>query len=340
MAALYNLTTDLEQEYNHAMEYVARHGEQYGEAMFWAFCQLRQKAWARKAMGLEKPWTADPIIAHWRFTNLYRELDFGTLYMCENVQEAKGYDVHSLVLLTAFYRCFNRPETWEALSEKLGGLHGIVDDSRHGWELTYEFFNEGQKNGLKLFTGAYMMTSMAKLFHERQLSLLTAACSKISSQLGQITLKEATRILEQVPYMGAFSAFQVAMDLSIPIANNAGQPLMQKSDLDDWVALGPGSKAGAKLVRKDLPAETTIRYLRENQFLKLAAVGGDSFPRPTKNGEPLKMRAIDIEHSLCEYAKYRNALNGGRMKAKLDVKAYKTTWSPSHPTPAGWRYGE
>ena len=44
---------------------------------FWHFAAERQNVFFRKLKGTKFPWTEDPIIAQYRFTNVYRASDRG-----------------------------------------------------------------------------------------------------------------------------------------------------------------------------------------------------------------------------------------------------------------------
>lgn len=340
-----NLEENVDKEYADILDHVARSTDPYGEAMFWGFCKLRQSAWARKAENLPKPWSGDPIIAEWRFTNLYRELDRGTLYCAEEILE-KAPDRETAFYMVALYRTFNRISTWEMLKKWYGtdevGTENAykrmyMDFTEHNSELLFAFFNahheRNNKRKEKLFTGAYSTSSNVQIFYEFKVRDLWKAC-RIA--MDRRTMEGLTLAFFGVDYVGMFSAFQIAMDLCIPRSTGNTWAMMDRKydPLDNWVAIGPGSKAGSRYVRPDLPAATVVKYLRENQYIKLGLAGGGPFAMPFVNGEQLPMRIIDIEHALCEYAKYRNALEGRRMKSRLVVPPYD--WTPSAPVPPGW----
>lgn len=309
----------------------------HGEMLFWAFVVMRQNAWYRKeVLRLPPPWTADPIINEWRFTNIYRELDRGTLFLCEQVLEQYDGSQEQMAMLVALYRAFNRIDTWLDLVRYLGGLDSTrAEMDSYKCKGIYEFFDEAQRTGRKVFTGAYMMTSMAKLFHYKMLPSLVDAAVAASKAPG---LKAATNTLAAVQYLGKFSAFQMAMDMAIPVAQWKGLGVLSKVSLDNHVEVGPGSGTGARLVRKDLPPLTTMRYLRENQYIRVSLLSPGPWTYPRRgDGTPEMLRIIDIEHALCEYGKYVNALNGGRMKSRLATPASGARlWNPTSPVPPGW----
>jgi hypothetical protein len=308
-----------------------------GEMLFWAFVVMRQRAWYRKeVLKAPPPWTADPIINEWRFTNIYRELDRGTLFLAENVLEEQAIPARTLPRMVALYRAFNRIDTWLSLANAYGGMHSLAYAVGTGdVSVVYEFFRAAQARGHKVFTGAYMMTSMAKVFHEGMVERMFV----IADEAGRCQdLRCASLKLQEMPYLGAFSAFQIAMDMAIPVARLGGHSVLGQPNLDSYVEVGPGSKTGAREVRADLPALTVMRYLRENQFLRMGVLAGGPFPYPRRDdGQPVTLRMVDVEHALCEYAKYVKALSGGRMKSRLSTRAVGADlWRPSSPVPPGW----
>ncbi len=52
-----------------------------------AFVHERHQIYLRRQAGQPKPWTANPILQQYRFTNVYRELDRVTIWIRENWRE-------------------------------------------------------------------------------------------------------------------------------------------------------------------------------------------------------------------------------------------------------------
>jgi hypothetical protein len=55
---------------------------QYGETTiqaFFDFINERHRIWCLRNNGLPRPWTDDPVLLDWSFTNVFRELDTGTI---------------------------------------------------------------------------------------------------------------------------------------------------------------------------------------------------------------------------------------------------------------------
>jgi hypothetical protein len=57
---------------------------------FWRFVHERQEIWRKKSAGEPAPWTSDPILRYNSFTNVYRELDRGTLYLQQHLKHVNS----------------------------------------------------------------------------------------------------------------------------------------------------------------------------------------------------------------------------------------------------------
>ena len=52
---------------------------------YWRFAALRQDLFMRRVVGGRPPWTEDPVLASYRFTNVYRASDRVSQYLIRNV---------------------------------------------------------------------------------------------------------------------------------------------------------------------------------------------------------------------------------------------------------------
>src|SRR5271167_851059 len=74
------------------------------------FIRERHAIWWRKEHGESKPWTEDPILQQYRFTNIYRELDTVTIWIREHWREPHATDPHLWFAMTVA-RLVNWPES-------------------------------------------------------------------------------------------------------------------------------------------------------------------------------------------------------------------------------------
>ncbi len=87
---------------------------------YWRFAAARQDVYLRRLRGEPPPWTDDPVIARWRFTNVYRAADRVSQYLIRNVIYAGDQEPSEVVFRVLLFKWFNRISTWELLSERLG----------------------------------------------------------------------------------------------------------------------------------------------------------------------------------------------------------------------------
>src|SRR6266853_1872102 len=82
---------------------------------FWKFAAERQNIFAKRLRGDSPPWSKDPILRQYRYTNAYRATDRVSQYLIRNViydSESNSADTLFRILVFKF---FNRIETWELL---------------------------------------------------------------------------------------------------------------------------------------------------------------------------------------------------------------------------------
>ena len=89
---------------------------------YWRFAAERQEIFFRRIAGAPPPWTADPILREFKFTNAYRASDRVSQYLIKQVIYAGDQNPDELIFRILVFKMFNRIETWELLEESLGGI--------------------------------------------------------------------------------------------------------------------------------------------------------------------------------------------------------------------------
>ena len=74
----------------------------------------RQRIWRARQAGKPRPWTNDPILAKYSFTNVFRELDTTTIWIRENWREPYR-DHQNLPLAMGMARLLNWPPALQEL---------------------------------------------------------------------------------------------------------------------------------------------------------------------------------------------------------------------------------
>lgn len=264
-----------------------------------AFINRRHRIYIRKERGDPWPWTRDPILQKYRFTNVYRQLDRVTKEYRRLVADryTDPWDktkAAELLAETIAFRLPNWPPTYKRLRPVRGNRWDEGEAKR--------ILTEAQQAGEKIFTGAYIVSNMKSTQPKIDLvcEAITAA-RKLAPGLVKLiraerTLENATAVIaEHVPMCAAFTAYEVVCDLR-------WTPLLSKAaDIWTWANPGPGATRGLNHIhgRKMTAKPSTSQLIAEMQDLLKES------KRPGRLGnhmQPLEMR--DVEHSLCEFAKH------------------------------------
>jgi len=265
---------------------------------FFETAREREAIRLRREAGSSIHWTTDPVFKVWRFCNVRREDDKTTQWFRQNVR-SKLTGVKA-VESTIIFRSFNKIETGERIKDLLLGEWDTEEARRRLW------------NVKPLVTGAYMISSLPGY---TKLDGILKVIDFIRPQLAKTvapwgdTLREAWEDLQQFPYLGRFTAYEVVTDLRwTPVLENAG-------DIYSWACAGPGCARGLGRVVHNDP--TVYNYGTKHGQAEMLEVMADLLQRSTKEaviGAPWEMR--EVEHWACEFDKYERALAGDSLKRK------------------------
>lgn len=277
--------------------------------LFWEFIYERQEIFKRRYIDKSPdPWTTDPILRDYKFTNVYRELDRGTLFYVDNILKPAekvwedgnhrgGWE--QLVMDTLVYRHFNHIPTWEAI---VGHLH-----ARQWREMEYAlqrlpqvYTNAHNVTGFQWAGSVQKTVNSMYLVHDMWDTHLPEMASKLYSLKDDMG-KTWEHMTKEVAGLGGFTAYEVVVDLSYSY-------LTGYTD-DDWVNPGPGCRRGLNRIFPGLGnnlelCRRKIEQLRAAQKEYFKAYDLDFF---FWQGKELTLR--NIEHSLCEFSKYMKAYN-------------------------------
>lgn len=300
---------------------------------FFAFARERHRINILRMLGKPAPWTADPILAKYKFTNVFRELDRTTVWFRNHIREPLRNDPQVLFATVAF-RWFNRIETAAILKNAGDQIRfGDIIDLFLQWNTgeAEKRLRTAMPNG-PWTNGAYIIKTpdgMDKLKgvlwcidnylkkHNEILALLTPPL--VSGKPGfPGTIQFAWAMLRQIPYLGDFMAYEVVTDLRHTYL------LENAPDIMTWANPGPGACRGFGRVNGNGPEyyqrtnEThRNRVIAGMQELLAASKGcGDEngyHPYWPDSWPQWEMR--EVEHTLCEFDKYERArLGEGRPK--------------------------
>lgn len=277
---------------------------------YFTFLRERYQILLRRRAGQPAPWTDDPVLREWRFTNVRREDDRTTIAFRETVRDPLRDDPHVL-LATIAWRWFNLIETGEILQPFLR--------SKDAWNRVEvgRLLQERQDRGEQVFTGAFMVNSPQ---NQPKLPAILNAIDWCYRNLDaeevarMCTTKEAMfKRIEAVPRQGAFTAYQVVVDLT-HTALLEGAP-----DFNTFTVAGPGCAKGIGRVFHGDPAHFNYSSRRDQaEMLRLMVetLEASRDPKHWPSDWPPFILS-DIENSFCEAHKYGSAREGNRQKRRF-----------------------
>ena len=297
---------------------------------YWHFAVKRQEILFRRVHGEAAPWTTDPILSQYKFTNAYRAVDRVSQYLIRSVVYAGSYGAADTVFRVLLFKLFNKIETWELLKRSHGELAADnFDVQRFDRTLT-----AATDSGAAIYSGAYIMPSgpasirQAKK-HRMHLELLASLMREdlTGRLLAGRTMEQAYKVLLSIPGIGPFLAYQFVTDLNYSDHFNFSEM--------EFVMPGPGARDGIKKCFSDLgdySEADAIRWVAERQTEEFASRG---LVFPSLWGRPLQL--IDCQNLFCEVDKYARVMHpdvsghSGRTRIKQKFSANPTPFRPWFP---------
>jgi hypothetical protein len=284
---------------------------------YWRFAAERQAVFFRRAAGSQPPWTSDPILLRFRFTNAYRATDRVSQFLIRYVQAQGPQDLRSLFFRTILFKLFNRIDTWQLLESAVGSI---------GPE-TYDFgsydrvLSEAMEQSRRIYSAAYIMPSggiEGSRKHQVHLRLLeTMMKEDLPSRLHDCrSMQQAFELLRAYPMMGDFLAYQYVTDLNY-------SKLLDFSEMD-YVVPGPGARSGIQKCFADRGSYSEadlIRWMAEHQDEEFAGRGIEF-----RSLWGRRLQLIDCQNLFCEVDKYARVYHpdvaglSSRMRIKQEYR--------------------
>lgn len=299
---------------------------------FFAYARTRHDIYHRRTAGQPAPWTDDPVLHKYRFTNVYRELDAVSVWFRENVRDPLR-SKPEVLLATVLFRWFNRITTGEAIFSQTSSMSG--EGALTTWDLwmrkrdTDQFMDTMQQavasycrrgpyvtgayiiktpNGMDKLSGVLdcvekFMTLERPIDSGRDLVSVgwEQAATSWLEHPGECSLEQAWEWLRQFPYMGDFMAYEVITDLRHTAL------LDRAPDIMTWANPGPGAMRGLNRILGRPLNHSQPKHVFVCEMRRLLDVSLEKWPN-NETYPALEMR--DIEHTLCEFDKYERARLG------------------------------
>lgn len=288
---------------------------------YWRFATERQQLYFNRLAGEHGPWTQDPVLREYKFTNAYRAADRVSQYLIKEVIYQGSFDELDVAFRILLFKLFNKIETWELLTERFGPLSRASFDVA-GFDAV---LSEAIQANLRIYSAAYIMPNAPRLVkgsykHRTHLDLLSSVVKTglIDRLVSARTMREVYELLLSLPSIGPFLAYQYAVDLNYSAISDFSE--------NEFVQPGPGALNGLTKCFSSLgdysPADA-IRWVTERQEAEFKARG-----LVFKSLWGRSLQLIDCQNLFCEVDKYArvvhpefSALTGrARIKQKFSSK--------------------
>jgi len=258
------------------------------EKLFWYWLNERQRIYNKREHDRPWPWTKDPILQTYKFTNVFRENDKTTVWMRNKLTKPNdARPLEEILFNCCVFRLFGTMEMGKVL----------------GWIKTWKpnqvkrLAKERLQKGEKVFTGAYIITNGGisapkyEVVVDRYLTPIWEQRNMIIEEMMQEqTLEHVWKVLHDQSGFGGggFMAYEVVSDLRWT------RMLKNAKDVKTWANAGPGCLRGLRRLFNGKATKQSANGLMQS-LLKRSGTMWDHSPG-------LEMR--EIEHSLCEFDKY------------------------------------
>ena len=264
---------------------------------YWQFATERQEMFFRRLEGSRPPWTNDPILARFKFTNAYRASDRVSQYLIRDVIYGGPQSADEVFFRTLLFKVFNKIETWELLEDVLGD----VEYSSYSFDAYDRVLSKALAAGQAIYSAAYIMPSPGRIFgypkkHRNHLRLIELMMSdEVPARVAATPMmRHAFDLLRSYPSIGDFLAYQFVTDLNYSEVTDYSEM--------DFVVPGPGALDGIRKCFSDLGGLTESDLIR-----KVTERQDQEFDRRGLRFRDLwgrRLQLIDCQNLFCEVSKY------------------------------------
>jgi hypothetical protein len=273
----------------------------------WNWIVERETIRLRKAANEPFPWSDDAILNQYRFCNVRREDDRGTIWIRKNIREPFA-DHPALWLMLCIARQINWPDT---LAELIANNAWPLDNTFDPKSIT-AVLNTRKARGDKVYTGAYMISAPSVKGANKQSYIAETVIGDLWKRrttypiINGVTLRGMHKWITESNGWGPFMAYQAVVDMRFTsILENA-------VDVDSWAAAGPGTIRGLNRLHE---REVDFALSQSQALVEMKVI----YPL-VKAETNVELDFSDVPNILCETDKYLRVLNGeGKPRAKYVV---------------------
>jgi len=271
----------------------------YNPLFYWM--QEREKVRIAKESGAPYPWTDDDIIGKFRFCNVRREDDRGTIWIRENIREPFA-DEPYLWWMLCVARQINWPDT---LAELIQYPETWPRCSAFTLQRMAAQLNARKARGDKVYTGAYMISAPQQKGADKQWYIIGEVCGALWNirdeitdylESGTATLQGTHQRITKFNGWGPFMAYQAIVDMRFTDLLN------KASDIETWAAAGPGTIRGLNRIH-GRPVDYALK--QDQALIELRATY-----EAIKRELDIHVDFSDVPNIYCETDKFLRVLNG------------------------------
>lgn len=290
------------------------------------FITRRYKIHLRKdVLKKPQPWTKDPVLLEFRFTNVRREHDRETKWLIQHITSNPNLSYEDKLLNCILFRLFNKHETAELI-----GMPIHFSDHYSGWdpEAYRKLFEDAIKEDPHrvFFTAAFhtvgMKLTLQKVTGEdyapmRIMKFMRVLCDdKFPQKIGKCRdQQEVFKTLISYQGIGGFLGYQMFVDMTyieeFPFSEN------------EFTVAGPGCVMGLNELFEDkdgMSYEDCLFWVRNNIEQEFIKRGWKWDAKKLFCDLPEYDRCLNVmslENCFCELSKYIRAVTGtGRPRKK------------------------
>lgn len=265
---------------------------------YWRFAAERQEIFFRRVEQKPPPWTDDPILCSYKFTNAYRASDRTSQYLIRHViyRDDLPNDPVEVFFRILLFKLFNRIDTWELLSSKVGRILY----SEYSFTRYEDILTQAMERGERIYSAAYIMPSPGSFGYSRKHRNHLALLEQMMTDdlpmrlVNACSMQKAFELLRGFPTVGDFLAYQYATDINYSTITDFTEK--------EFVVPGPGSINGIRKCFFDTAAlndSEVIRFMADRQEAEFERLG---IKFRNLWGRPLHL--IDCQNLFCEVDKF------------------------------------
>jgi len=296
---------------------------------YWKFAAERYRIYEKRLRGQGQPWTTDPILNAYKFTNVFRACDRVSQFLLKEViyEPSASTRPEEVVFRILLFKLFNSIPAWDVLKSRFGmPTWKRFDEETYAGEL-----GKAKANGLKIWNAAYVQNQNYAVHlpnkHERYLALLRHMMStNVTGKLQAArSYADAFKVLQSYPLHGkSFIPMQHLTDINYSEVINF--------DEDDFIVPGPGALDGMSkcvdALKLGMTPSDFIRGCVEDQEGFFAEVS----EAPIRLMGKRRLHLIDCQNLFCETDKYARIAHPEFNLMRTDIKQKLKAIGPL-PTP-------